>query len=181
MSFPIAHWPDLPAALIDEVKAFVRIDHDADDAAIDTFLRSAAGLCEDFIGQMLIVRTVTDILSAWQAWQKLKRLPVQAIISFETVESDGSAALLAIEDYAIDIDSDGIGWVRLREESDASRIRVQYSCGLAADWDGIPAGLRQGIVRLAGYLYANRDGVDAIGPPRAVTALWRPWRRMRVA
>ena len=43
MSFPLADWPDLPAALIAEVKAFVRIDHDADDDAIDMFLRSAAG------------------------------------------------------------------------------------------------------------------------------------------
>ena len=181
MSFPIGSWPDLPAALIAEVKAFVRIDHDADDAAIDTFLRSAAGLCEDFTGQMLIVRSVTDMLPAWQAWQKLKRLPVQAIVSVETVEADGSSSLLAVEDYAVDIDSEGLGWVRMREESDASRMRVVYSCGLAADWDGIPAGLRQGIVRLAGYLYANRDGVDAVGPPRAVTALWRPYRRMRIA
>jgi len=181
VSFPIGSWPDLPTALIAEVKAFVRIDHDADDAAIDTFLRSAAGLCEDFTGLMLITRTVTDILPAWQAWQKLKRLPVQAIVSVEAVEADGSAALLAVEDYAVDIDSEGLGWVRMREESDASRMRVVYSCGLAEGWDGIPAGLRQGIVRLAGYLYANRDGVDAIGPPRAVTALWRPYRRMRIA
>ena len=181
MSFPIADWPVLPAALTDEVKAFVRIDHDADDSAIDEFLRSAAGLCEDFVGQMLIVRAVSDMLPAWQAWQKLKRLPVQAIVAIETVEADGSATLLAVEDYAVDIDSDGLGWVRLQGDSDASRIRVTYSCGLATDWDGLPSGLRQGIVRLAGYLYANRDGVDAGGPPRAVTALWRPYRRMRVA
>ena len=181
MSFPIGSWPDLPAALIAEVKAFVRIAHDADDAAIDTFLRSAAGLCEDFTGQMLIARSVTDMLPAWQAWQKLKRLPVQAIVSVETVEADGSSSLLAVDDYAIDIDSEGLGWVRLREESDASPIRIQYSCGLVVDWDELPAGLRQGIVRLAGYLYANRDGVDVGGPPRAVTALWRPFRRMRVA
>lgn len=180
MSFPIGSWPDLPPALIAEVKAFVRIDHDADDAAIDTFLRSAAGLCEDFTGQMLITRTVTDLLPAWQAWQKLKRLPVQAIISVEAVEVDGTSSLLAVEDYAIDIDSEGLGWVRMRQDNDASRMRVVYSCGLAANWDDLPAGLRQGIVRLAGYLYANRDGVDVSGPPRAVTALWRPYRRMRM-
>ncbi|WP_417611471.1 head-tail connector protein [Parasphingorhabdus sp.] len=181
MSFPVAQWPDLPASLIAEVKAFVRIDHDADDDAIAAFLRSAAGLCEDFTGLMLIARSVTDVLPAWQAWQKLKRLPVQAIVSVEAVEADGSAALLAVDDYAIDIDSEGLGWVRMREESDASRIRIVYSCGLAADWDQLPAGLRQGIVRLAGYLYANRDGVDIGGPPSAVTALWRPYRRMRIA
>ena len=58
---------------------------------------------------------------------------------------------------------------------------MTYSAGLATDWDELPAGLRQGIVRMAGYLYANRDGIDAGGPPSAVTALWRPYRRMRMA
>ena len=181
MSFPIADWPDLPAALIAEVRDFVRIDHDADDVAIDAFLRSAASLCEDFTGQMLIARSVTDMLPALHAWQKLKRLPVQSISVVEQVAADGIASVLAVADYAMDIDSDGIGWVRLHRSNGGSRIRVTYMSGLATDWDELPAGLRQGIVRMAGYLYANRDGVDAGGPPSAVTALWRPYRRMRVA
>ncbi|WP_321327064.1 hypothetical protein [uncultured Parasphingorhabdus sp.] len=181
MSFPIADWPDLPAALIAEVREFVRIDHQADDDAIDAFLRGAASLCEDFTGQMLIVRSVTDMLPAPHVWQKLKRLPVQSITSVEYVAANGTAAALAVEDYALDIDSDGIGWIRLHQSDGGSRIRVTYSAGLAMDWDELPAGLRQGIVRMAGYLYANRDGVDAGGPPSAVTALWRPHRRMRIA
>ncbi len=181
MSFPIADWPDLPADLIAEVRDFVRIDHQADDAAIDAFLRSAASLCEDFTGQMLIIRSVTDMLPGRQAWQKLKRLPVQSITSVEQVAADGIASALAVEDYALDIDSDGIGWIRLHRHDGGSRIRVTYASGLATDWPELPASLRQGIVRMAGYLYANRDGVDAGGPPSAVTALWRPYRRMRIA
>ncbi|AMO73469.1 hypothetical protein AZE99_13815 [Sphingorhabdus sp. M41] len=177
----MADWPDLPAALIAEVREFIRIDHLADDDAIDAFLRSAASLCEDFTGQMLIIRSVTDILPARREWQKLKRLPVQSIASVEAMGADGIAAVLAVEDYALDIDSDGIGWIRLHRSDGGSRIRVTYSAGLATDWDELPAGLRQGIVRMAGYLYANRDGVDAGGPPSAVTALWRPFRRMRMA
>ncbi|WP_240616927.1 hypothetical protein [Sphingorhabdus sp. YGSMI21] len=180
MSFPIADWPDLPAALIAEVRDFVRIDHQADDAAIDAFLRSAASLCEDFTGQMLIVRSVTDMLPARREWKKLKRLPVQSIVSVEAVGADGIAAAFAVEDYALDIDSDGIGWIRLHRSDGGSRVRVTYNAGLATDWDELPASLRQGIVRMAGYLYANRDGVDAGGPPSAVTALWRPFRRMRI-
>ncbi len=181
MSFPITDWPDVPADLIAEVRDFVRIDHQADDAAIDAFLRSAASLCEEFTGQMLIARSVTDMLSSRREWKKLKRLPVQSIASVEAVDVDGIAAVLAVEDYALDIDSEGIGWIRLHRSDGGSRIRVTYSAGLAMDWDALPAGLRQGIVRMAGYFYANRDGVDAGGPPSAVTAFWRPFRRMRMA
>jgi hypothetical protein len=46
-------------------------------------------------------------------------------------------------------------------------------------WGAHP--LRQGVVRLAAHLYAERDGPELGGPPAAVTALWRPWRRMRLA
>ncbi|MEO9599620.1 hypothetical protein [Parasphingorhabdus sp.] len=180
MSFPIADWPDVPADLIAEVRDFIRIDHQADDAAIDAFLRSAASLCEDFTGQMLIARSVTDMLPARQVWQKLKRLPVQSISAVERVAADGNPSILAVEDYAVDIDSDGIGWIKLQHGDGGSRIRVAYSAGVAPDWGDLPAGLRQGIVRMAGYFYANRDGVDAGGPPSAVTALWRPYRRMRI-
>ena len=181
MSFQPEDLPDIPPDLIAEVKAFVRLDHDADDAAIAGFIRSAASLCENFVGQMLIAREVCEMLPARVEWQKLKRLPVQAITLVETLAADGSASLLPVIAYAIDIDSDGFGWLKVHETGPDSRLRVTYDAGLAIDWDGVPHTLRQGVVRLAGYLYANRDGVDAGGPPSAVTALWRPHRRMRLA
>lgn len=179
MSFPIEDLPDIPPEWIAEVKAFVRIDHALDDEAIAALVRSAANLCENFIGQMVILRTVTDILPAKVEWQKLKRLPVQSIDLVEQVASDGAATAIAASDYAVDIDSDGCGWVRM-DSGAIARMRITYQAGLALDWDHVPATLRQGIVRLAGFLYSNRDGVDAGGPPSAVTALWRPFRRIRL-
>ena len=61
----------------------------------------------------------------------------------------------------------------------AGRVRVHYSAGLAAHWDGVPEALRQGIVRLAAFGYSERSAQAAV--PAAVTALWRPWRRMVIA
>jgi hypothetical protein len=52
--------------------------------------------------------------------------------------------------------------------------------GKAADWNGIQEPLRQGIVRMAAHLYTHRDGEDGRGPPAAVTALWLPYRRLRL-
>lgn len=181
MSDPLEPLPDIPPALVAEVKAFVRIDHDLDNAAIADFIRSAANLCENFTGQMLIIRTARDMLPARGNWQQLKKLPVQAISLVERVAVDGAVTALPATAYAIDIDSDAMGWVRLHDAGTVSRVRVTYEAGLAQDWDDVPATLRQGVIRLAGYLYANRDGVDAGGPPSAVTALWRPYRRMRLA
>jgi len=180
VSLQVENLPAVPLALIDEVKTFVRIDHGEDDAAIADYILSAARLCENFTGQLLFNRTVCDMLPARCEWQKLKHLPVQAITLVEDIAADGVTTTLPISDYAIDIDSDGIGWVRLHAKRTVSRIKVTYDAGLAADWAAVPTTLHQGIVRLAGYFYANRDGVDADGPPSAVTALWRPHRRLRI-
>ena len=42
----------------------------------------------------------------------------------------------------------------------------------------MPAPVRQGIVRLAAYLFVHRD--DDVAPPAAVAALWRPYRQLRL-
>lgn len=180
MSIPIDDLPDIPADLVDEIKAFLRLDHDEDDLAIAKMVASASLLCENFTRQLLITRTVRDILPVKNIWQKLSRLPVQSIDLVESVAADGLAEDIQSEDYAVDIDSDGHGWVRLHSAVSVSRVRVTYVSGLAEDWEVVPNMLRQGIVRMTGYLYANRDSGDVHQPPHAVSALWRPYRRMRI-
>jgi len=179
VSFPIEDLPDIPPEWIVEVKDFIRIDHALDDQAIAALLRSAANLCENFIGQMLMIRSVVDMLPGQVQWQKLKRVPVRSINLVEQLASDGATSAIPAGDYDLDIDSDGRGWVRV-DSGAVVRLRVSYQAGLALEWEDVPASLQQGIIRLAGFLYANRDGVDAGGPPSAVTALWRPHRRMRL-
>jgi uncharacterized phiE125 gp8 family phage protein len=72
--------------------------------------------------------------------------------------------------------------VKVLRAGTAARVAVRFTAGLAADWSGLPDGLRQGVLRLAAAQYRERetDGPPP-GPPAAVAALWRPWRRMRLA
>ena len=62
----------------------------------------------------------------------------------------------------------------------AKRLRVSYRAGMAADPNGVPEALRHGIVRLAAHIICDAAGPGDAGPPAAVTALWRPWRRLRL-
>jgi uncharacterized phiE125 gp8 family phage protein len=94
------------------------------------------------------------------------------------VDAAGAETPLPAGAYAVDIDAAGDGWVRVTGPGGAKRVRVAYRAGLAAEENGVPEPLRQGIVRLAAHLYGARD--QAAAPPAAVTALWRPWRRMRL-
>jgi len=166
---------------LDEVKAYLRLEAGDEDALIAWLIRSATGLCERFVGQALIAREAEEIVPASCAWRRLSLTPVASVGAIEAIGEDGAATPLAVEDYAIDIDGDGDGWVRVTGTGDARRVRVTYVAGMGADWNAVPEPLRQGIVRLSAHFYVHRDGVDGTGPPAAVAALWRPWRRMRLS
>jgi uncharacterized phiE125 gp8 family phage protein len=167
------------AAALGDIKAYLRIGHAEEDAMLERLIASAAELCEQFTGQALIVRVFAETLPASSAWTRLARLPVRSIEQVETL-SDGIAAVLPVQDYALDVDAGGAGWVRLTGAFAASRMRVSYSAGMAENWEELAEPLRQGIVRLAAHFYAHRDAADDTAPPAVVTALWRPYRRMRL-
>lgn len=169
----------LPAA-IGEAKAYLRIEHEEEDALIAGLLRAATGLCEAFTGQALIARPVRETIPARPEWRRLARTPVRAITGVEGLPAEGSAFALPADAYAIDIDGNGDGWARVIRPGAAGRAIVTYEAGIAADWNGVPEPVRQGVVRLAAHLFTHRDAADGAGPPAAVAALWRPWRRMRL-
>ena len=122
-----------------------------------------------------MVREASETVLADGSWQRLMARPVVAILG---VEVEGVA--LASEAYAVDIDASGDGWVRARLADGPGRVAVRYQAGLAADVEALPEAIRQGIVRLAAEHFAAR-GTESATPPAVVSALWRPWRRMRLA
>lgn len=161
--------------MLADLKAWLRIGSDDEDGLLERLLGSATGLCEQFTGQWLIVREASEAIMADGNWQRLMARPVVAILS---VEVEGVA--LAPEAYAVDIDASGDGWVRARLVDGPGKVRVRYQAGMAAEEEGLPDAIRQGIVRLAAEHFVARDG-EVATPPAVVSALWRPWRRMRLA
>lgn len=168
------------AAAIGEAKSYLRIEGADEDALIERLMRSAAEICERFTGQALTMRGFTETLPASFRWTRLGRTPVAAITRIEALDGTGAASALDPAAYATDIDANGDGWVRVTDAGGATRVRVTFQAGLAAEWGGLPDSLRQGAVRLAAHLYVHRDPERGGGPPAAVTALWRPWRRMGI-
>ncbi len=165
---------------IEEAKAYLRIEHGDEDALISRLIATATTLCEQFTGQVLVARTVTETVAATGDWRRLRATPVRAITSVEGLAATGMPFALAVGSYAIDIDAAGDGWVRVQASDGTQRAVVSLEAGMAADAGGLPAPLGQGILRLVAYLHTHRDSADDDGPPAAVAALWRPWRRMRL-
>lgn len=169
-----------PGASLEELKAYLRIGGSGEDAVLEGLLRSATELCEQFVGQWLIARDARETVAGEGSWQRLSARPVLSVAGVDVIGEDGQAEAIPTGDYFVDLDAAGDGWVRARPGDGRGLIAVRYRAGMAEDVDGLPDPIRQGIVRLAAEHFAARSGETA-SPPAVVSALWRPWRRMRLA
>lgn len=170
-----------PAALA-ELKQWLGITTAADDAPLAALLAAALEACEAFTGLLPIEATCEELLPVGCGWQRLATRPVQAITLVEGLPATGARFALPAEAYAVELDADGGGRLRVTAPGSASRLAVRFTAGLAPQWSALPDGLRQGAMRLAAHQHREREGSGAAPlPPAAVAALWRPWRRLRLA
>lgn len=168
-----------PVVALDDLKQYLRITLDGEDGLLADLLVAATDMAERFTGQILVDRAVAEVMPVTGDWQRLSMRPVRAVTGVTGIPADGAEFALPVDAYAIDIDRNGDGWVRVSRPGAAGRVRVAYRAGIAADGAGVPESIRHGIVRLAGEYHARREGLE-VQPPASVTALWRPWRRMRL-
>ena len=164
-----------PIVTLSEAQAFTRVETGEEEALLGGLVRSASALCEAFLGQVVIARSFVEEVAATCEWQRLNVLPVRSIDGV----SSGGLPLPPIA-FATDIDASGRGWVRVTDPATTGTVTINGSAGMALSQNGIPEPIRQGVLRLVAHLFAARD--DGGGEmPAAVTALWRPYRRMRLA
>jgi len=172
----------IPGAALGALKSWLAIGTGHDDTSLTQLLRVSLDTFEAFTGAMALEATVEEIHPAHAGWTSLAARPVHAIVQVDGIPADGSRFALPTEDYAIDLDADRGAQVRLIRQGAAGRIAVRFTAGLAGAWDALPDPVRHGAIRLAAHHFRSRDDPKAPGePPAAVTALWRPWRRMRLA
>lgn len=160
------------ARAVATIKARLRIVSTDEDALIAGFAEAALGLAERVTGQATIARAMEQELRGCGGWQRLAARPVRSIDAV----TDPMDVALPVGSYAVDIDREGMGWVRLTV---GQAVRVGFTAGLAMDWDGLPPGVREGATMLAAHLFDDRTGQAPV--PAAVSALWRPFRTMRLA
>lgn len=170
----------LPSAALAELKQWLGITIAADDAPLARVFAAALETCESFTGTMPLEQACEEVLLGRSCWQTLATRPVQAIVAVERIV-DGERIALAPDAYAVELDADGTGRVRLLSP-EPGRVAVRFTAGLAPEWSALPEALRHGIVRLAAHQHRERETSGAAPlPPASVAALWRPWRRMRLA
>ncbi|PLK27412.1 phage head-tail connector protein [Novosphingobium sp. TH158] len=170
-----------PQALA-ELKEWLGITTAQEDATLAALILAALESCEGFTGTLPIECECEELLPVSSQWMRIESRPVHAITAVEAIPADGPRVTLETGAYAIEFAADGAGLVRIVDPGLATRVAVRFTAGLAPDWTALPDGLRHSVVRLAAYHYRQREGdAGQAHPPAAVAALWRPWRRLRLA
>lgn len=174
--------PALAPEALAELKEWLGITTSGEDATLTVLLNAALESCEAFTGALPIESLCEEVLPVCSGWTALATRPVEAITQVEGIPAQGARFALAASAYAFELASDGTGMVRTLDPGVATRIAVRFTAGFASGWTQLPQGLRHGVIRLAAYQYRQRETAgDVPHPPAAVAALWRPWRRMRLA
>jgi uncharacterized phiE125 gp8 family phage protein len=163
-----------PIVTLAEARAFARIETGEEEALLAGLVRSASSLCEAFLGQVVIEREFTETIGSSAEWKRLNLFPVRSISGAATggQQLPGTA-------FASDIDANGCGWVRIADPSVGGTSDVSGTAGMALGQNGVHEAIRQGVLRLVAHLFTARDG-EGGEIPAAVTALWRPFRRVRL-
>lgn len=171
---------ELGGAALSELKAWLAITTNSDDDYLLTILASAHEACEIFTGAMPLAQNCEDSLLASSRWQNLSARPVVAVTAVEGITASGSRIALDPTSYESELEPGGLGRVRIIGPTTAIQIAVRYVAGSAPGWGSVSPAIKQGIIRLAAHLYRERDGADPMALPASVSALWRPFRIMRL-
>jgi uncharacterized phiE125 gp8 family phage protein len=165
-----------PAVLLDELKAWLRIEDNSEDPLLYQCLHAATDMVETHLGWVLVERNVREAGRLSGGTMRLTVRPVQSLISVMTGdENEVPQALVGrIEQH------ERGGAVIVVENGNCETVRVLYRAGAADNWNAVAEGLRMAILRLAGHFHANRDSVDDPGFPISVARLLAPYRDRRI-
>lgn len=171
----------LDSVMLDEARAYLRVDATGDDPSLTTAMLAAVGHAENFTRTTLLQRTVREMMSAGTGWQTLRAVPVQTVTSATGIPAEGPRFAMTADAWEAKISSRGDAYVRIFRPGIAGRVEVACVAGLVTEWADLPEVLRLGVLRLTAHYYAHRDAAVDAGPPAAARALLLPWRRMRLA
>lgn len=165
-----------PAALLAELKSFLRIDGAEEDALLSWLLRAATEAVEAWLGWMLIERDLEERQMVREGGVMLTASPFRQLVA---VQPD-SGGPLELETAAVSVSRFGRAHLAVPDVAEGSGVTVRYRAGLSPDWNGLPEPVRLGVLRAAAHFHTHRDGEGDGGLPPAVARLVSPWRARRM-
>jgi uncharacterized phiE125 gp8 family phage protein len=179
--------PAVPPVSLAEAKQFLRLETADEDALIGALIATAVERCEDYTGRALITQTWRLVFDAWPGPAvSLVKAPLLAVDHIKTFAADDSAQTLDPAAYFVDRDAApgrvvaraGQAWPVPGRAS--AGIEIQFQAGYGANWNQVPQALRSGLLALVATFFERRLEPAGGALPQAVTALWHPYRIIRL-
>ncbi|ABD87372.1 head-tail connector protein [Rhodopseudomonas palustris] len=168
-----------------EVKSFLRVEHDADDAVITALLAAARGQVEALTRRALLLQSWRLALDRWPADGRLvlRIAPLRAVTAARVFDAAGVAHPIDPSGFVVDAAANAIAAPRcsLPQPGRAhAGIELDLQLGFGAAAGDVPEQLRHAIRTLVAHWYDNR-GLAAIGQsvallPGSVSAMIASYR-----
>jgi len=177
--------PAVEPVLLDEAKAFLRLDHAHEDDLIRALVAAARLTVEVETRSVLIEQVWRASFPDWPDGPlALPVMPVIAVTRIRGLDAAGAASDLPLAGFDIDVTA---GTVAIRPGAGpfvpAASYEIDYRAGYGPTGADVPAGLRQAILMLAAHWYENRSavtGAEMREAPEGVRRLLAPYRRLRL-
>lgn len=197
-----------PVGLTD-MKAYLRIDCDSEDAFIRGLIKAARNKCENFTERSFITQTWVQTLDCipmdskkapWWDGEKqgaissmiplkncieLPRGPLQSVTHLKTFNESDTEATFDSSNYYVDTQS-MVGRLCLNSGSSwptdlraHNAIEIEYIAGYGDSAGFVPPEIKEAIKMLAAHMYENR-GCDDARMPSGVSCLLEPYVVTRV-
>lgn len=144
-------------------KAFLRVDHDDEDALIQTLITAARERLEAHLNVAMITRLMRLVLPKGGTI-KLPRWPVSSVdrVTINGAETQDFAAAFRCRPAQITVPT-------------SEPVEIDFRAGYGVSPDAVPAPLRQALLLIVARGFEHRDG--SVGTmPMMVDALTMPYR-----
>lgn len=176
----ISQAAQMPVSLA-ELRDFLKISHQSEDALIAGYIRAATGACENFTGRKLINQQWQMTLNDWGS--NIIDIPLTPVLSLDKIEywTDAAFSEISAGNYLLDKDSFGprimpaAGFIWPDPDRDVEGIRITVTAGFGSSQNEVPHDIRLGILHWIASIYDEAGAGQA-----AIMAekLWQPYRRL---
>lgn len=176
--------PAVEPLTLAEAKAFLRVEHDADDAVIAALVAAARGHVEAHTRRALLTQTWRLTREAWPADGRIvvSPSPLQALAAARVTDASGVAHELDLGGFAVDAAAAVLVFApgSLPPPGRPAGIALDITVGYGDAPADVPEPLRQAVRMLTAHWYENRGvaaaEVGAALLPLSVAALLAPYR-----
>jgi uncharacterized phiE125 gp8 family phage protein len=150
---------------LSEAKSHLKVDTNADDTYIESIIKAATQLSEEYTNRFFIDTVIEQYASSFEELETLFKSKVSAVAHVKYYDSDNSLQTLSASVYDAQLNYepsqiqlvDGQSFPDITKRNDA--VLVRYTVGYGSAASDVPEIIKQAILLTIGNFYQNRNSV----------------------